>query len=89
MCCLLLLVGYPIFFRPAAPPNLGWTPPQIWDGCTHVVLKTGTDGKRGPVAIQWNKKIGRKFVTIRDLAITLLLDAVYAPVGEHSVVATE
>ena len=38
---------------------------------------------------QWNKKIGRKFVTIRDLAITLLLDAVYAPVGEHSVVATE
>ena len=38
---------------------------------------------------KWNKKIGRKFVTIRDLAITLLLDAVYAPVGEHSVVATE
>lgn len=51
MCCLLLLVGYPKFFRPAAPPNLGWVPPQIWDGCTHVVLKTGTDGKRGAVAI--------------------------------------
>lgn len=51
MCCLLLLVGYPKFFRPAAPPNLGWDPPQIWDGCTHVVLKTGTDGKRGAVAI--------------------------------------
>lgn len=49
------------------------------------------EGARREVANekQWNKKIGRKFVTIRDLAITLLLDAVYAPVGEHSVVATE
>lgn len=38
---------------------------------------------------QGSKKIGRKFVTSRDLAITLLLDAVYAPVGEHSIVSTE
>ena len=59
MCCLLLLVGYPKFFRPAAPPNLGWDPPQIWDGCTHVVLKTGTDEKRGAVAIMYGNTICR------------------------------